>query len=90
MLLLSQVNRLAVSLDTDDDNSKETQTSITGDMIDSMQLELQTLRSENLQLGSQVYSATVKWDKESFKDNDEKVLFFIISTSWWGWHVSDI
>ena len=76
LLLLSQVNPLAESVDPDDDNSKETQTSITGDMIDSMQLELQTLRTENLQLRSQVDSTTVKWDQESFKNNDEKVLFF--------------
>ena len=54
LLLLNQVNTLAESVDTDDDNSKETQTSITGDMIDSMQLELQTLRTENLQLRSLV------------------------------------
>ena len=45
LLLLSQVNPLAESVDTDDDNSKETQTSITGFMTDSMQLELQTLRT---------------------------------------------
>ena len=36
---------LAESIDTDDDNSNETQTSITDDMINSMQLELQTLRT---------------------------------------------
>ena len=82
LLLLSQVNPLAESVDTDDDNSKETQTSITGDMIDSMQLELQTLRTENLQLRSQVDSTTVKWDQESFKNNDEKVLFFTGLPNW--------
>ena len=52
--MITRVNPLAESVDTDDDNSKETQTSITGDMTESMQLELQTLRTENLQLRSQV------------------------------------
>ena len=68
LLLLSQVNPLAESVDTYDNNSKEIQTRIiTGDMTDSMQLELQTLRTEHLQPRSQVDSATVKWDEESFK-----------------------
>ena len=52
LLLLNQVNPLAESIDTEDYNSKETQTSMTGDMIDSMQLELQTLRTENIELRS--------------------------------------
>ena len=45
--LITQVNPLAESVDTNDDSSKETQTSITGNMTDSMQLELQTLRTES-------------------------------------------
>ena len=56
--------------------STETQSELTGDLIEAMTSELQNLRTENIQLCSDVAHLSTTYDQSAFVDNDEKVLFF--------------
>lgn len=49
---------------------------MTGDAIEAMTTELQSLRTENIQLSSDVAHVSSSYDQSSFVDKDEKVLFF--------------
>ncbi|XP_039537962.1 uncharacterized protein LOC120486167 [Pimephales promelas] len=53
-----------------------TQTELTGDVIEGMTNELQNLRTENIQLSSDVAHVSTSYDQSAFVDKDEKVLFF--------------
>ncbi|XP_051803284.1 COMM domain-containing protein 2 isoform X2 [Acanthochromis polyacanthus] len=53
-----------------------TQTDLTGDVIEAMTAELQSLRTENIRLSSDVAHLSSTYDRSAFVDNDEKVLFF--------------
>lgn len=74
----------AMTSDDISDNvcSIETQTDITGDLIDSMSIELQNLRTENIQLRSDVERLSSYYDQSAFVDKDEKVLFFTGLPTW--------
>ncbi|XP_030199426.1 uncharacterized protein LOC115533207 [Gadus morhua] len=56
--------------------STETQSELTGDLIEAMTSELQNLRTESIQLCSDVAHLSTTYDQSAFVDNDEKVLFF--------------
>ncbi|KAK0134275.1 hypothetical protein N1851_030155 [Merluccius polli] len=56
--------------------STETQSELTGDLIEAMNSELQNLRTENIQLRSDVAHLSTTYDQSAFVDEDEKVLFF--------------
>ncbi|KAK0130779.1 hypothetical protein N1851_034553 [Merluccius polli] len=56
--------------------STETQSELTGDLIEAMTSELQNLRTENIQLRSDVAHLSTTYDQSAFVDKDEKVLFF--------------
>ena len=53
-----------------------TQTELTGDVIEALTAELQSLRTENIQLSSDVAHLSTSYDQSAFVDKDEKVLFF--------------
>lgn len=49
---------------------------MTGDFIEAMTSELQSLRTENIHLRSDVAHLSTSYDQSAFVDRDEKVLFF--------------
>lgn len=53
-----------------------TQTELTGDVIEALTAELQSLRTENIQLSSDVAHLSTSYDQSAFVDKDENVLFF--------------
>ena len=62
--------------------SVETQTEITGDLFDSLNSELQNLRTENIQLRSDVERLSSYYDQSAFVDKDDKVLFHTGLPTW--------
>uniref|UniRef100_A0A8C1JC12 THAP-type domain-containing protein n=1 Tax=Cyprinus carpio TaxID=7962 RepID=A0A8C1JC12_CYPCA len=76
----------AAAAETDDDPTTSyvsdnfcctgTQTELTGDAIEAMTTKLQSLRTENIQLSSDVAHVSTSYDQSAFVDKDEKVLFF--------------
>ncbi|KAK0155423.1 hypothetical protein N1851_002225 [Merluccius polli] len=56
--------------------STETKSELTGDLIEAMNSELQNLRTENIQLRSDVAHLSTTYDQSAFVDEDEMVLFF--------------
>lgn len=56
--------------------STGTLTDMTGDLIEAMTSELQSLRTENITLRSDVSHLSTSYDQSAFIDKDEKVLFF--------------
>uniref|UniRef100_A0A9J8B0E7 THAP-type domain-containing protein n=1 Tax=Cyprinus carpio carpio TaxID=630221 RepID=A0A9J8B0E7_CYPCA len=76
----------AAAAETDDDPTTSyvsdnfcctgTQTELTGDAIEAMATKLQSLRTENIQLSSDVAHVSTSYDQSAFVDKDEKVLFF--------------
>ena len=63
-------------------NNLYTQTDIVGDTFTAMESELQALQAENTQLHEQIKSNNNNFDVSSFKDNNEKVLFFTGLQTW--------
>ena len=63
-------------------NNLYTQTDIDNDALTAMESELQALQAKNTQLHEQIKSNNKNFDVSSFKDNNEKVLFFTGIQTW--------
>ena len=63
-------------------NNLYTQTDIDNDALTAMESELQALQAKNTQLHEQIKSNNKHFDVSSFKDNNEKVLFFTGIQTW--------
>ena len=55
---------------------------IVGDRLTAMESEMQALQAENIQLQGKIKSNNNNFDVPSFKDNNEKVLFFTGLQTW--------